>query len=284
MTDTKKQGNNKKENKSSNIYKTIAIVCMTAAVICLAVYAYQLYSKNKAADALEDLRDQAVETVTEAVTGEEDDWNETYDRDIYEATGEYIEARNIDWDALYEENEDIYGWIYIPNTNVDYPVLQDPESDDYYLLHNIDGSSGYPGCIYSEPTYNSRGWDDPCTVLYGHNMKNKSMFATLHNFEDEDFFNENRYIYVYTPEQTIVYAIYGTNQFSDDHILYYYDFSDETGANAFDAQTLTSSSSMNHQNEEAVKLLNSESKRLILSTCISYAPNNRFIVMGVRLN
>ena len=59
---------------------------------------------------------------------------------------------------------------------------------------------------------NKRDYSDRVTVLYGHNMANGSMFATLHRFYDADFFNQNRYIYVYTPERN-------TELTTDDKIL-----------------------------------------------------------------
>jgi len=62
-----------------------------------------------------------------------------------------IPDRNVDITAMQEnENPDIYAWITVPGTQIDYPVLQHPEQLDYYLDHNTDHSSGYPGCIYSQ--------------------------------------------------------------------------------------------------------------------------------------
>lgn len=91
--------------------------------------------------------------------------------DILKSLGIEIPEKDIDFAALKEENSDVYAWIYVPGTNVDYPVLQHPTDDAYYLEHNMDGSKGLPGCIYSE-SVNTKDFTDPNTVLYGHNMKN----------------------------------------------------------------------------------------------------------------
>ena len=77
---------------------------------------------------------------------------------------------------------------------MDYPVVQRMETedvyDDYYLNHTVDFVEGYPGAIYSQPV-NALGFTDAVTVLYGHNMKDGSMFGSLHEFRDKDFFDEN---------------------------------------------------------------------------------------------
>ena len=67
-------------------------------------------------------------------------------------------------------NPDVYAWIAVPGTE----ILQHPSDNSYYFMHNIDGSYGYPGCIYTE-NLNSKDITDNNTVIYGHNVKNDSM-------------------------------------------------------------------------------------------------------------
>ena len=93
----------------------------------------------------------------------------------------------IDFDALWETNKDVYAWITIPGTVIDYPILQHETDDSYYLNYTIDGVEGYPGCIYTERV-NSKEFTDNNTVIYGHNMRNGTMFTDLHKFRDADFF------------------------------------------------------------------------------------------------
>lgn len=57
---------------------------------------------------------------------------------------------------------------------IEYPILQHPSDNSYYFMHNIDGSYGYPGCIYTE-NLNSKDFTDNNTVIYRHNVKNDSM-------------------------------------------------------------------------------------------------------------
>lgn len=132
----------------------------------------------------------------------------------------------IDFPYLWTINEDIIAWITIPGTNIDYPILQHPTDDSFYLHHNIDGSYGYPACIYTE-SLNSRDFTDPNTVIYGHNMKTKTMFSALHKFENRDFFEANDEIIIYLPDRTLHYQIFAAHVYDDRHLLYSFDFSDE---------------------------------------------------------
>lgn len=132
----------------------------------------------------------------------------------------------IDFPYLWEINEDIIAWITVPGTNIDYPILQHPTDDGFYLNHNIDGSYGYPACIYTE-SLNSRDFTDPNTVIYGHNLKAKTMFTELHKFENRDFFEANDEIIIYLPDRTLHYQIFAAHVYDDRHLLYSFDFSDE---------------------------------------------------------
>ena len=107
------------------------------------------------------------------------------------------EELNVSFDELMEINPDIYAWIYIPNTNVDYPVARSTSDgdDSFYLEHNVYRQYQFSGTIYSE-IKNQPDFHDRVTVLYGHNMLNGSMFATLHNFADPDFFEQNNTIFI----------------------------------------------------------------------------------------
>ena len=91
----------------------------------------------------------------------------------------------VDFAKLQELNPELYAWIRIPNTAIDYPVAQyGGEEQDFYLHHNMYGEPEFAGCIYTE-NVNSKDFDDPVTVMYGHNMKNGSMFQNLFYFLEE---------------------------------------------------------------------------------------------------
>lgn len=111
---------------------------------------------------------------------------------------------NVDWDALRAINEDIVGWIYIPDTVINYPIVWRENDDDYYLTHNFANSSvgqfgAEYGCLMLSGV-NSPKWTDEVNIIYGHNMRNGTMFAELSHNMDSSVFNSHRTVYVLTPE------------------------------------------------------------------------------------
>lgn len=205
----------------------------------------------------------------------------TEQEDILAELGIEIPGKNLDWDKLYEENPDIYAWIYVPDTTVDYPVLQHPTDNTYYLEHNMDGSTGFPGCIYTE-NYNSTDFTDNNTVIYGHNLKDKTMFSSLHNFEDAALVNEDHYIYVYTEEKVWVYKIFGAYERDALHLL-----ANEDMSNEYVYERYLNSIS---QIEDGIKNIRQDmeitekDKIITLSTCTNHNSELRFLVQGVLLN
>lgn len=190
-----------------------------------------------------------------------------------------VPERAVDFAGLQaEENEHIYAWLYIPNTNVDYPVLQHPEKPDYYLTHDTKGNKVTAGSIFTQH-YNDKDFNDNNTVIYGHNMKNGSMFKTLHYYEDELFFTDNPYIYIYTETDTRVYQIFGAYEYSDVHLLLSYNMDNDStfGKYLEDLKTIKQSSK-NHFNWDLG--VSKEDKIITLSTCIANKSSNRYLVQA----
>lgn len=193
-----------------------------------------------------------------------------------------IPQKTLDWDALHEQNKDIYAWIYVPDTTVDYPVLQHPTDNSYYLNRNIDGTKGYPGCIYTED-YNSKDFSDIHTVIYGHNLKAKTMFSSLHNFEKDDFFSKEHYIYIYTQDYVFVYRIFAAYEFSAIHLLDNYDYTNEYVYADYLKQIYKTTDRVANVKED-IKVT-TDDKIVTLSTCTSdHDSNRRFLVTGVLVN
>jgi len=176
--------------------------------------------------------------------------------------------------SMKAENSDMIGWIRIEGTNIDYPILQSETEDDaYYLNHTIEKKEGLPGTIYTEK-YNSKEFSSPVTVVYGHNMKNGSMFADLHKFEDKAFFDANPYVYIYTPDRTLKYHIFSATPFDDRYILGNYNF---TSQNDFEKYLDELRSTINGNVNMNVNVMQ-QTGILTLSTCIADSPNERFLV------
>lgn len=254
-------------------------VAFLACLVWLLVYFEQTAQNEKN---LEQLKEQYVqetdmpEPEEPEVSGKEAEVLQEEEPDIWE---EYsIPRKEIDFAALQEENADVYAWITIPDTGIDYPVLQHPKEMDYYLHHNLDGSKGYPGCIYTQ-LYNSKDWEDNNTVLYGHNMHDHTMFANLHYFEDPEFFETHPYVYLYSEDQVRVYQIFAAYEFSDAHLLLSFNMEDEESYGAYLKNIFNIEGMNNHFNTDLE--LTAEDKIITLSTCINSKPDKRYLVQAV---
>ncbi len=177
-------------------------------------------------------------------------------------------------------NPDIYAWIYIPDTNVNYPVAQSDEDDNFYLEHDVYKNYSFPGTIYSQAC-NSLSFNDRVTVLYGHNMLNGSMFATLHNFSDETFFNEHPYFYIYTADRKLTYEVVSAFEYDSRHIMNSFDFKDDAVFQEW-LDEAKSPRSVNSNVRDSVNL-SLDSKLVVLSTCLNYG-DGRYLVQGVLVN
>lgn len=198
----------------------------------------------------------------------------------HEIRGEVVYDGEIyDFEELRRTNADIYAWITIPGTQVDYPILQS-ETDNYYLEYNLDHSKGYPGCIYSNQC-NSRDFLDYLTVLYGHNMKNGSMFGCLHEFEQEEFFEATREILVYTEDKRLTYEITAAVRFSDVYIPARYGVTTTEGRDDFveDVKNYAADSEISHLWEKA-DTTGDDARYLVLSTCVNGADEQRYLLVG----
>ncbi|MBC1550864.1 class B sortase [Listeria sp. FSL L7-1434] len=91
--------------------------------------------------------------------------------------------------ALQKLNKDMVGWLTIADTEVDYPILQSTDND-YYLHHNYKNEKARAGSIFKDYR-NTNEFLDKNTIIYGHNMKDGSMFADLRKYLDKDFFEEH---------------------------------------------------------------------------------------------
>lgn len=289
--ENKNQETNGQETKKINKVALIACVLfLIAAIVCIGIFISQQNNQRQAEEQFEHLAEDTVtteestepETIVETTMETEVVEEEPSPIEKLEEMGVPIPEKTIDFaDLQANTNEDIYAWIYIPDSEIDYPVLQHPTDNYYYLNYNLDGSKGYPGCIYTED-YNAKDFSDPNTVLYGHNMKNGTMFAGLHKFEDIEYFDANRYVYIYTPDELLVYEIFAAYEYSDEHILYNHDFTNETiYQNYLDG--IKETRTMNCNLREEIEVTTAD-RIITLSTCIASKPNNRYLVQGVLLN
>ena len=112
----------------------------------------------------------------------------------------------VDFAALQKRNPDTVGWIFCTGTAIDYPIVQGPDNE-YYLARLFTGTSNTAGSIFLDYR-NSPDFTDRHSILYGHNMKNGSMFASLTSYRDPEYFREHPQFLLCTPEKTYSVKIF----------------------------------------------------------------------------
>lgn len=216
-----------KKNIVSIVAGVLALVFLTLGIHSLisdrnagSEYETLLAADSETAAAKQDMEKQETESrdTTESVMQDGTETAKTDETQPLEAETLYVRD-DIDFAALQERNPDVYAWIEVPGTLVDYPVLQHPDDNSYYLNYTIDHQKTTAAAIYTE-SYNSKDFNDHHTVIYGHNMKNDSMFGSLHSYHDADFFEENRDIIIYMPDETRLYKIFAAYTYDNRHLLH----------------------------------------------------------------
>lgn len=116
----------------------------------------------------------------------------------------------INFKDLNEINEDIIGWIRIGALDLSYPVAQ-AKDNDYYLHRTFERVDNFAGCIFLNCD-NTHYFTDQNSIVYGHNMKNGSMFGTLRKFEEQETYDKCPYFWIFTPEFIYQYQIFSCSR------------------------------------------------------------------------
>jgi sortase B len=119
---------------------------------------------------------------------------------------------DIDFNELRSINKDVVGWIYFEDIEINYPIVKGSD-DSFYLKHTFKKEENKAGSIFMD-FENDGSFKDLHTVIYGHNLKNSSMFSTLMKYKDIEFYKTKPYFYIYTPEGKLkceIFSCYITN-------------------------------------------------------------------------
>ena len=177
-------------------------------IICSAVswgkHYYQIYHSNKIYD---ELARQARETkpgITESEIMESESMaQETVDpmvTGIRNVEDELPYTSPIDFESLWNINPDVVGWIQIEGTQIDYPILYDGHSNEKYLHTDMEGKESVSGAIYLDMD-DTPDFTALHNIIYGHHMKNGSMFKDVVKYKNQEFFDNHRDITLYLPDR-----------------------------------------------------------------------------------
>ena len=193
-------------------------------------------------------------------------------------------------EATFAKYKDVYAWIDIPefktalgtSTDLSYPVAQHPSDRGFYLNRDLDGNSSKTGTLFTEAvvegkTINGKDLNDPVTVIYGHNMANRTMFGGLQTFLSKMDFSQQHLVYMYQKDRRVTYQIVGGVQYDLSHIIYYHDFSNDEVFNSFFDQLWKETDGTTNL-DRANKPVAGD-KVLILSVCKNGDDNHRYLVV-----
>lgn len=179
----------------------------------------------------------------------------------------------VNFDLLLDINSDVVGWIYLKDSKVSFPVVQGVDNAEYlyWLINGEYNSSGTPFMDFR----NAPDFSDKNTIIYGHNMNNGTMFADIHKYTDQAYYEAHPVIQLLTPNgdyELEVFAGYITGLDANAWQMFFdsdEEFEDWLATakekSAFDSPVMPTA----------------EDRVVTLSTCSSSANETRFVLLGV---
>lgn len=177
---------------------------------------------------------------------------------------------SIDFEKLWESNKDIIAWIYSENTVINYPIVKSSDNQDY-LRTRLDGKYSTAGTLFFDCRNNS-DLSDFNTIIYGHNMRNKTMFGTLKEYSSQEYYNNHSVLWIITPDSSFKLEPIAGYVTSNDSSVYEL-ISDSSQFEKFLTDSVSKSTF-------STKCDFSDTDRLItLSTCSDKYKNARYVLI-----
>lgn len=186
-----------------------------------------------------------------------------------------------EYEPLYNMNRDLVGWLKIEDTRLNYPVMQTPGDGDYYLQRSFDREYSARGCLYACPSCDIGRPSDNITI-YGHNMKDGSMFAVLNSYRDREFWEEHSLITfdtLYERHTYLVFAVFYTTDNSEG--FPYYQFENAENEAEFD-EFISTCIDLSLYDTDIVPTFGD--KLICLSTCDYDREDGRLVVVAVQIS
>lgn len=258
----------KKKKTAGDVVMTIVLV-IAIGVFCFAAYnLYHIYMEyKKGTDEYNSLAEMAVTEMEPDAPQEQPEQGETLKAPM-----------SIDFQSLLAVNDDVVGWIYMEGVDtINYPIVKGVDNEQY-LHTTYEGNYNFAGTIFIDYE-NSRDFSDCNTIVYGHNMKNGSMFGSLKKYVGEDeAYKKSKFFWIFTPQETYRYEIiaaYTTPVDSDTYTLF-------PAPSAEFEDYLSRMKSYSEIETEDIGLSMTD-KIITLSTCTGNDAT-RFVVQGKRVN
>lgn len=185
----------------------------------------------------------------------------------------------VNFDELLAINPDTVGWLrfYPEPAQINYPLVQ-TDNNDLYLSKTFSANENTVGAIFLN-YINHPDFNDKNTIIYGHRMKDNSMFHELEKYQEKSFWEENQYFYIYTPDgREITYQIYSAGIVKETSDSYITEFNSTEEFDDFLETTRIGSA------YETGVQVGSRDLVVTLSTCTKESDDNRMVVRGVKIS
>ena len=188
-----------------------------------------------------------------------------------------------EYKQLYEENSDLYGWIKIEDTVINYPVMYTPNDPNFYLYRNWEKEETTSGSIFIDgrSTKSSKN-----LIIYGHNMKSGSMFGSLDQYKEKEYYEAHKFIQFDTIYETATYQIvavskavvYYENAPQDEYLFYeHVELNSEEEFNEY----------ISYMNENSYYKIDSTAEYgddlITLCTCDYWTDNARLLIVAKKI-
>lgn len=265
-----RRGPRRRKNKEDRTQRVLTNVLLGICIIIFLISAVKLfliYNEYRVGNAKNtEIQEQAITIKEDENVDKKENVDDTFDYKKYV----------IDFDFLKEKNDDVIGWILFEEpSRISYPILQGA-SNDTYLRTDMDMEHSTMGCIFMDVA-NSGTYRDDNTIIYGHNMRDKSMFGTLSSYQEQEFYDQYPYFYIYTADGVAMkYEIAAVSVIEAKEENYRTAYADDAEYEAY--LNMVSKAS---QVETRLKAT-TDSSIVTLSTCSSNY-DVRLVVQGVRV-
>lgn len=274
-----------RRRKRSRFGDIMSGLLMAIALVVFLFSGYMLYSYYQEYRAGTEEYDNLENSYTADDSGEEDLESLENDEALQQISGREVRTvvengreitvpvvqNPIDFAELEKVNEDTVGWIRISALDISYPVVQG-EDNDYYLHRTFEKEENIAGCIFLNAE-NKDDFTDQNTIIYGHNMKNDSMFGKLSDFREEEVFNKSRYFWIFTEDLIYQYRIFSASVVNQTGLTYQTFFLN----NEFDE--FINAAFENSEVDTSGVEVTRDDRVVTLSTCTG-DDATRFVVMG----
>lgn len=245
--------------KKKNIFKGIAILCAAVSAVAMFQTIRIGYEYRQGEQEYSNLADIMVSPASSGIYVTE--------------SAEGAAPIDVDFAALKKMNANVVGWLYCKGTPINYPVVQS-DDNSYYLNHLFDDQKNSSGAIFMD-AMNAPDLSDANTIIYGHNMKNGTMFAALENYDSQKYYEAHPVMYYLTKDRNYkidVFASYETSGGSDAFTIFF--DSEQTYSNYLQQRWNLS------QIDTSWLPMTADDNIVTLSTCSYDFDDARYVVQG----